>query len=64
MTSLMEKLSRNSTIKSTAPIINLNSIKIMEKIEMTKQLEFQHPKLLGNTALVNCVCYEINNNEF
>ncbi len=55
-----EKL-KLENIKSTAPIINLNSIKIMEKIEMTKQLEFQHPKLLGNKALVNCVCYEINN---
>ncbi len=50
-----------TNIKSTAPLINTNSIKIMEKIGMTKQLEFQHPKLLGNKRLENCVCYEINN---
>ncbi|PCJ00831.1 MAG: hypothetical protein COB15_01805 [Flavobacteriales bacterium] len=49
-----------TNIKSTAPLINTNSIKIMEKIGMTKQLEFQHPKLLGNKRLENCVCYEFN----
>ena len=46
-------------IKSTAPLVNLNSINIMEKIGMTKLLEFQHPKLLNNDRLVNCACYEI-----
>jgi RimJ/RimL family protein N-acetyltransferase len=48
-------------IKSTAPLVNLNSIKVMEKIGMTKQLEFKHPKLLKVEHLVDCVCYEINN---
>lgn len=47
------------SIKSTAPIINNGSISIMEKIGMIKQFEFQHPKLLGNERLINCVCYEI-----
>lgn len=46
-------------IKSTAPLVNLNSINIMEKIGMKKQLQFLHPKLIGNERLVNCVCYEI-----
>jgi len=51
-------------IKSTAPLVNLNSINIMEKIGMTKQLEFKHPKLLNNKRLVNCVCYEIHNDKY
>ena len=50
-------------IKSTAPLVNLNSINIMKKIGMTKQFEFQHPNLLEYERLVNCVCYEINNKE-
>ncbi len=48
-------------IKSTAPLVNLNSIKVMQKIGMTKQLEFNHPKLLDNKRLVNCICYEAQN---
>ena len=48
-------------IKSTAPLVNLNSINVMKKIGMTKQMEFKHPKLAGNERLEKCVCYEINN---
>ena len=48
-------------IKSTAPLVNTGSISVMEKIGMTKQLQFKHPKLLANERLVNCVCYEIRN---
>ncbi len=48
-------------IKSIAPVINLKSIKVMEKIGMKKYLEFKHPKLAGNKRLENCVCYQIEN---
>ncbi len=51
-----------SGIKAIAPLINLSSINIMEKIGMEKQLEFKHPKLLNNKRLVNCACYEIGQN--
>jgi RimJ/RimL family protein N-acetyltransferase len=44
---------------STAPAINKPSISVMQKIGMVKLTEFKHPRLLGHTALENCVCYEI-----
>jgi RimJ/RimL family protein N-acetyltransferase/2-polyprenyl-3-methyl-5-hydroxy-6-metoxy-1,4-benzoquinol methylase len=47
-------------IKSTAPLVNLVSIKVMEKIGMKKQIQFKHPKLLDIERLVNCVCYQIS----
>jgi 2-polyprenyl-3-methyl-5-hydroxy-6-metoxy-1,4-benzoquinol methylase len=47
------------SIKSTAPLVNKDSINVMEKIGMKKLLDFEHPKLLENERLVNCVCYEI-----
>jgi RimJ/RimL family protein N-acetyltransferase len=46
-------------IKSTAPLANIDSINVMNKIGMTKLLEFKHPKLLNNKRLVDCICYEI-----
>lgn len=46
-------------IVATAPIINSRSIAVMHKIGMVKQTEFKHPRLLGNTRLENCVCFEI-----
>ena len=48
-------------IKSTAPLVNRKSIRVMEKIGMRKQMEFKHPLLLEYKRLVNCVCYEIDN---
>lgn len=48
-------------IKSTAPKVNINSIKVMNKIGLKKYLDFKHPKLLNNKRLVDCVCYEIRN---
>lgn len=45
-------------IISTAPIINKASIKVMEKIGMTKRCNFKHPNLEFCKRLVNCVCYE------
>ena len=44
---------------ATAPLINKPSIHVMEKIGMTKELEFIHPRLVDNERLRNCVCYEI-----
>ncbi|MGB0887338.1 MAG: GNAT family N-acetyltransferase [Vicingaceae bacterium] len=52
-----------NSIKSTAPLVNRESINVMEKIGMTKQMEFQHPKLLKNERLVNCVCYEVKHDK-
>ena len=46
-------------IKSTAPLVNVKSIRVMEKIAMTKKFEFIHPKLAGNTYLETCACYAI-----
>lgn len=49
-------------IVSIAPKVNVNSIRVMEKIGMYKLLEFNHPQLKEYKNLVNCVCYEIKSN--
>lgn len=49
-----------ANIKSIAPVVNLKSIRVMEKIGMTKQMEFIHPKLAGNRRLERCVCYHMD----
>ena len=46
-------------IIATTPIINIKSIRVMEKIGMEKLAEFKHPRLKSNEKLENCVCYEI-----
>ena len=46
-------------IIATTPIINIKSIRVMEKIGMEKLTEFKHPRLKSNEKLENCVCYEI-----
>ena len=48
-----------TNVISTAPAINLKSIRVMEKIGMKKLLDFRHPRLVNDERLVNCVCYEI-----
>jgi RimJ/RimL family protein N-acetyltransferase len=48
------------TILSTAPIINLNSIKVMEKIGLERIKTFNHPLLLNHAKLKECVLYQIN----
>jgi len=45
-------------IISTAPAINRKSIHVMEKIGMTKRLDFIHSRLTYNKRLQNCMCYE------
>lgn len=49
-----------NNIKSVATMLNLKSIRVMEKIGMQKQLEFIHPKLSGDKRLERCVCYDIS----
>ena len=48
-------------IIATAPIINIKSIRVMEKIGMTKLSEFKHPRLKSNKQLEDCVCFEFSN---
>jgi len=48
-------------IIATAPIINIKSIRIMEKIGMNKLIEFKHPRLRSDKRLENCLCYKIKN---
>ncbi len=44
-------------IISLTPIINLNSIKVMEKIGLIKAGTFIHPKIKDNKRLRECVMY-------
>ena len=46
-------------IIATTPIINIKSIRIMEKVGMEKLTEFKHPRLRSDKRLEDCVCYEI-----
>ena len=46
-------------IIATAPIINIKSIRVMEKVGMKKLTEFKHPRLKSDKRLEDCVCYEI-----
>ncbi|OED48071.1 GNAT family N-acetyltransferase [Flavobacteriaceae bacterium (ex Bugula neritina AB1)] len=48
-------------IYSLAPEINIKSEAVMKKIGMQKIKIFQHPKLLDNNRLVNCVLYVKHN---
>lgn len=49
-------------IVSIAPLVNENSIRVMQKIGMHKLVEFNHPQLTKYKNLVHCVCYEIKSN--
>lgn len=46
-------------VYSIAPIVNTRSIHVMEKIGMTRKLEFDHPLLGDYPLLERCVCYEV-----
>jgi RimJ/RimL family protein N-acetyltransferase len=52
-----QKQLRISEIFAVAPLVNIKSINIMEKIGMRAFLHFQHPALLDNSRLVKCACY-------
>ena len=45
-------------IFATAPLVNRKSQHIMVKIGMTRKYDFQHPLLLDNQRLKNCVLFE------
>lgn len=47
-------------IYSTAPAVNLRSINVMKKIGMKFEDTFEHPKLLDNDRLRECVFYKIS----
>lgn len=51
-------------VVSIAPIINVKSERVMKKIGMEKVLEFEHPLLINDKKLRDCVLYQImiNNN--
>ncbi|MBQ4821129.1 GNAT family N-acetyltransferase [Aquimarina sp. MMG016] len=44
-------------IYAVAPEINIKSISVMKKIGMNYSKTFEHPKLLNDKRLVNCVLY-------
>ncbi|MFT6725966.1 MAG: RimJ/RimL family protein N-acetyltransferase [Flavobacteriales bacterium] len=46
---------------SVAPSINLASVRVMEKIGMSKVKEFSHPLLKDNPELQNCVLFKLEN---
>lgn len=48
-------------IVSVAPLINIPSILVMEKINMKKVKEFKHPLLNSFPKIEPCVLYSINN---
>ncbi len=48
-------------IYSVAPEINVKSETVMKKIGMQKVKTFQHPKLLNDKRLANCVLYVKDN---
>jgi RimJ/RimL family protein N-acetyltransferase len=51
-------------VVSIAPKINVKSERVMKKIGMEKVLEFEHPLLINDERLRDCVLYQIrlNNN--
>ena len=48
-------------VVAVAPAINEKSIAVMKKIDMKYLANFDHPKLLNDARLKNCVVYEVNN---
>ena len=51
-------------IYSVAPLVNLKSQHIMQKIGMEKINEFNHPKLTDHERLRKCALYVINKDHF
>jgi RimJ/RimL family protein N-acetyltransferase len=50
-------------IVSIAPKINLKSEQVMKKIGMEKVMEFEHPLLINDERLRDCVFYQITVNK-
>lgn len=51
-------------VYALAPLINVKSVHVMEKVGMTQVRTFIHPKLTNNERLKECVLYSINRNSF
>lgn len=51
-------------VMAVAPVVNLRSIAIMQKIGMEKVKEFKHPRLLEDKRLADCVLYAISKAAF
>lgn len=49
------------TIYSVAPLLNLGSEKVMQKIGLEKVDELEHPKIPEGNPLRQCCLYKINN---
>ena len=54
------KLGLNKII-ATTPIINIKSIRLMEKIGMAKLTESKHPRVQSDNKISDCVCFGIFN---
>jgi len=54
------KLGLNKII-ATTPIINIKSIRVIEKLGMEKLTEFKHPRVQSDNKISDCVCFEISN---
>ncbi|PWJ42476.1 GNAT family N-acetyltransferase [Sediminitomix flava] len=52
------------SVKSTAPLANERSIRVMKKIGMHPVQTFKHPRLKNEPDLEECVLYEIDKNTF
>ena len=44
-------------VLSTAPEVKTKSIAVMKKIGMMKHVDFDHPRLVKDPNLINCICY-------
>jgi RimJ/RimL family protein N-acetyltransferase len=51
-------------IAAIAPLVNVKSIQVMQKIGMTKVKDFIHPLLWDDERLRNCALYEIARLDF
>jgi len=50
-----------SEVYAIAPVMNLKSQHVMQKLGMHKYMQFIHPKIDKNNDLKNCVAYRISN---
>lgn len=51
-------------VYSVAPVLNVPSERVMQKIGMRKIAEFGHPKIPDDSPLKTCVFYEIKKEDF
>lgn len=58
------KISDLQSLRSMAPNVNLGSIRIMQKLNMKQLGTFEHPALIDDPELRECVCYELTRNQW